>query len=442
MKTTKVLSVVLAFVMLVIISGCSSETAVKTNSEDEIKESTKSNSTITETLTEATTVLSTKDGITLENAPKLEDNMGKAPTYMATINGVNYLADPWRGSYYEASSEKYFSFNVLTVNPTEENGHHLAGVYFTAEIDGKEYGGNSFSEQTTLNQVMKEKYPNFVFSVEKNDETFGYTLSLSGAEEIGIVINTPLTHSNQFSQGNLTLNISDFNNVCLVSNYANMVLETSGEITNSGLIFSCNSPGDGVYDYNNLKNCKIVNYLTLGSYEYALDPVYDFRFYGGENNTVYTQFTNINKNTSAYRGESRTPDITIGGAVATKFEVVAYNSGFNIIEDAENPNINSDIHCIISAPEYKLDLTDTELDTEEKVATLQNAYHDQIANNIADEVLEYRFNTNDYDNTPVRLSIPWANIETEIQTDGINNLLSANFLFNAPSDGSVYNSGE
>jgi uncharacterized glyoxalase superfamily protein PhnB len=54
MKTTKVLSVIMAFIMLVIISGCSSEMAVKTNNEDEITESTKFNTAITETLTEAT----------------------------------------------------------------------------------------------------------------------------------------------------------------------------------------------------------------------------------------------------------------------------------------------------------------------------------------------------------------------------------------------------
>jgi hypothetical protein len=444
MKTTKVLSAVLAFVMLVIISGCSSETAVKTNSEDGIKESTKSNIEMTEpeTTTEAITVLSTKDGITLENAPKLEDNTAKSPTYPVTINGENYTADPWSAVYYKEGSEETLDFDRFVVNTTKGiNDGLLNGMYFTATIDGQNYGGETLAEQRALAQALSAKYPNFTFSYEKDADNKGFTLNLSGAEEMDVRIVEPSTERSSSVYFDLTLNISDINNSRVASTYPHTFVNINGIISNSHFVSYSQEPNNAVFDFSKFKNCKISSFLVrekVTSMALTTDG-YSFALHGGENNLILLDLTNMTEGTNS---KWVPVNITTGGMVASFMRINTYNSSFNLLEDAENPNINTDIECMLSTPNYTLDPSVPARDTETKVEALKAAYNEQIADDIFNGNLNYNFQTNDLDNTPVRFIAPGLGINTEIQTGGSLEKLPSDFLLNAPSDGSVYRLGE
>jgi uncharacterized protein YcfL len=430
MKTRKVFSAVLAFVMLVIISGCSSEKAVKTNSEDEVTESTKSNTVITETTTEATeatTVLSTKDGITLENAPKLEDNTLETPSYPVTINGENYIAEPWNAKYRKHGSEDFIWFDTLYVNIIqEEYSNVINGLYYTATIDGKDYYGETLEEQRELNQAFKEKYPNFNFSNEKSSETSEYTLYLKGAEEIQICINSP---DDKRIYSKLTLNIADINNSYIYSAYRNTCIETSGTISNSALLNNCVNPHNSILNYNNLKKCSVINYW---GYEYGnvdVHGVLDISFNSGEDNEVYVYIENINKNTNP----TIDPTVKIGGVASTWFLIDTRNSMVKVFEDHENPNFNSQINLAFDDP------YDNREEISEETKALEKKYQDQVIKDLSSGDLVVGTNTNDLDNTPVFVIIDWANIAAEVQTGGLYGEISSDFLLNAPIDGSVYN---
>jgi hypothetical protein len=429
MKTRKILSAVLAFVSFVVMSGCTPETSVISNSENEVTVSSKANIEKTETekiteATEATTVYCTKDGITLENAPKLKintSNIGESPTYPVIINSEKYLAEPWYGRYRKEGTEETVTFDTFTINTVDIVSD--IDMYYTAIINGVEYGGETLEQQRELNTAIKEKYPNFTFSIEENDDIpQGYTINLSNAEEIKILINKPNTR--YFTFVNLTLNLSNINNSAIYSTFPNTSVETSGTITNSMLYYSCQTPQSSTFNYNALKNCFVYNYVEfepqLAKYRQYINLI------GGQDNTIAILLKNATNSST----------VNIGGAISTWVEVGVDNSSVEVLETLDNPNFNSQIIL------YFTDSYDTEEDTSEETKALEKSYQEQVIKDLSNRELSVGVNTNDLDNTPVYVSIPWANITAEVQTGGLYGEISTDFLLNAPTDGSVYNFGE
>jgi hypothetical protein len=404
MKTRRVLSVVLAFVMLVIISGCSSETAMKINNEDEVTESTKSNTVITEittAATEATTVLSTKDGITLEDAPRLEENTG------------------------EGQAVEYMDFDVLEVNLTQD-GASLTGMYFSGTIDGVKYSGKTLAEEKIFRQALSEKYPDFEYpsfeEIPTGTYTSNYALKIKGLDSMSLIIDKPLGDQPGFF-GTLELDLCDVNNAYILANYSNMKLTASGPVSNSALQGFCYSPNMAEINFNNFNNCYA--YLVMDMDQYSIGwkgSNYALNITGGEKNYVYLELNNMNENTNV---DKEGVTITTGGMLANNLSIKSTNSSVTLIEDPENPNFNSEIICKLPDPYYG----------GEDLIAFQN----KLAEDITNGTLNYNFQTNDLDNTPVRFVIPGLGVDAVIQTDASMEKITRDFLLNAPSDGSVYN---
>jgi uncharacterized protein YcfL len=408
MKTRKILSAVLAFVMLVIISGCSSEEAVKTNSEDEITEATKSNTVITETTTEATeatTVLSTKDGITLENAPKMREDIDMPPKYEKTINGVAYNVDPWVGDFFRKAGftqgENMMNYDIINVT-LNKDGIYLAGADYSGTIDGVEY---TPEQKWDFIAAVEKKYPDYKFPyLEKLDDGQNvptFALAIDGQNEIRLNINRP---EGGDTAGTVLMNIEDMKNSILNCTYPKTKMNISGMAENSSISYSGMDVSLSELDFSNASRCRISVGLGVTAGMFAYNPSYDLKFSGGLDNTIKINLRNMDDSDGAV-------NIIAGGMLASKMVVNATNSKFNIIEDHDNPNFNSIIECNI--PEI------TDFDN-----------HD----------LQWQFCTNDKDNTPVYLRVPMGESErfAEIITGGELVPIPMSFPGNAPADGSVY----
>jgi PBP1b-binding outer membrane lipoprotein LpoB len=435
MKTTKVLSVIMAFIILVIISGCSSEMAVKTNNEDEIKESTKSNIEMTEPettteFTEATTVLSTKDGITLENAPKIGDGDLGERDIETLIGGQEYYISP-------SSAAGALLVDGKPETITDENGEEIIKVmYFDTfepifEVDsvgtlngitiaGK-VDGVMLQDRAYMN-ALKEKYPDIHIGYD-NEGLVGnvpaFSLDVENASMLNIILKEPVVETNEYGfgkfNGKIILNAKNIENSKFNSDFKQL-LPCFTNVENSYLRLwsvgdrvSFNRP-EGVENiFSDLRNCTVDVRLSLdGGISINNNAVL---FGTGQNNKIRIDLINM-----SFTG--RAIDIEMGGMLASEIEINPTNSSYNLCETT--PNFNSRIVNKIADIKY-----------------------------IEDANLSYNFQTIDGDNCPVIIQAGTIFhddgtgssliIVSEIKTGGSLEKITSDFLLNAPSDGSVYN---
>jgi hypothetical protein len=426
MKTRKILSAVLAFVMLVIISGCSSETAVKTNSEDEITESTKSNIEITETTTEATeatTVLSAKDGITLENAPKMNDSDLGVREIEIEFAGQKYYISPGSAAGAllvdgkpemitdENGEEKYRVIDFDTLEPIFEvdSVGTLNGLTIAGKVDGIMLQSRAYMN------ALKEKYPDIQIGYDSEgliNNTPTFSLSIENASMLSVRLEEPTVETNEYGfgkfNGQIILNANNIDNsrfVCffnrLLPCFSN-VENTSISIHSSGDRVAVSCPDVAENMFNDLRNCTIGVYLSLdGGVSIHNNAIL---FDSGQNNDITIWLNHMSLS-------GRAVEIEMGEMFASELIVNSYNSSYNLYETA--PNFNSKIVNKLD------DLVDLE-----------------------DANISHNIQTIDGDNCPAIIQagpvFPYL-IDTEIQTGGSLEKITSDFLLNASSDGSVYN---
>jgi hypothetical protein len=424
MKKRKVLYVLLAFVSFVIMSGCTPEAHVISNSEDEVTVSAKVSIETTKTekiteATEATTVYSTKDGITLENAPKLKsddapnpaDRINQSPMYPVTINGMECTAYAWWGFYQPINEFKdlpRIDFDEIIIT-LKKDGLYLSGADYSGTINGIEY---TSEQQREFISAVEQKYPDYKFPyLDKIDDEPTFALTIDGQEEITVRIKNPVDGD---AAGDLTIDIKSMVNSQLHCNYRRTKLQVSGSAVNSSINYSSGSGAEiADLEFRKINSCEIVANVSTPKDGYISNlfsnsKIYNLNFNGGTDNYIRMNIRNMNDDGGAV-------NITIGGMVASKMVIISENSKFNVYEDAENPNFNSAIECRYSTP------TDFEnLD------------------------MQWEFCTNDFDNTPVSVYVntDGSGLNAEIQTNGECSLLPTSFLLRAPTDGSVFRLGE
>jgi hypothetical protein len=438
MKTRKILSAVIAFVSLVVMTGCTPETSAISDSEDEVTVSVKASFETTETektaeATEATTVLSTKDGITLENAPKMNaDNLGAlvvktiiadqeydtspvAAKSFLLIDGQRVEVTDEEGRNYVQSLE----FDTLEPIFTIDSIGTLSGITIAGKVDGETLQGRTY-----LN-ALKEKYPNVQIGYDNEgliNNTSTFSLSIENASLLSVILKEPVVEKNEYGfgkfNGQIILNATNIENSKFESDF-NQLLPCFTNIENSAIRLK--SVGDrvafGYTDRTENMFSKVIN----------CDININLSLQGGvsiNNNEIllgYGQHNKIQVNLENMSYSGRAVEIEIGGMLATEILIISHSSSYNIYETA--PNFNSTIVNNLAG-------------TEE----------------LEDSNLSYSIQTIDGDNCPVIIQSGYIIhddgspisyvIDAEIQTGGVLEKIPSDFLLNAPSDGSVYGLSE
>jgi hypothetical protein len=412
MKRKFIAGLVFVCLILGVFAGCgnASETVAET-----VGTTSMTTTSAVTTTTEATTVYSTKDGINLENAPEMRPEMlnkvFEGPVYDKAIDGIDYLVRPWNGAYHptadfsDTAGVKVFDKIDITL---VKDGIWLAGAEYSGIVDGIEYTPDQKWEFIT---VIEQKYPNYKFPyLEKIDDEPTFALTIDGQEELRVNIYNPIDGD---AAGDLDIDIKSMKNSILYCGYRRIYLEVSGTVENSNIYYGTGAAELTNLDFGNFNGCRIN--VVIGTPKdgyisnlFSNSRIYNLHFNGGTDNYIDIIIRNMNDDDGAV-------NITTGGMVASRFDILSSNSSINYFEDVDNPNFNSVINFEI--PDV-IDFDNSDLN--------------------------WTFQTNDLDNTPLYLKVPIGELEryAEIQTGGQVYKLPISFPGNAPTDGSVFKFGE